>query len=281
MNAVLFAGQGSQKAGMGKELYECYPHKANILRDILECTEYELFTDGDGALFADPAYVQPVIFAVSALWFDRYLEEHPMPDMCAGHSLGEYAALYCAGALGFEDGIQLLKTRGQMTKTVKNGKMAAVTGVSVEELARILQDNGFDTGMMANFNTPLQTVLAGEDTCIMEAEKLLSQMPHAIITLLNVSCAFHTKFMKSCADAFNKELSKVVFTEPQIPVISNTFAEPYSGPVFQTLQHHMTNPVQWNKSICYMLDQNCDLTLAEPVGAMGGMIRKIKKERRE
>ena len=281
MTSIVFAGQGSQKAGMGKEFYEYYPEKAEILGEILERSREELFTDGDGALFSDPEYLQPVLFAVSAMWYDRFSENNPKPDMCAGHSLGEYAALYCSGALKYEDGIKLLKKRGQLTKTLKGGKMAAITGISPEKLAVVLKDNGFDTGMMANFNTPFQTVISGAESEILRAEKLFEGRAGIDVTLLNVSCAFHTDFMKECSFEFNKYLAEVLFEEPKVTVVSNTFAKPYGGNIFDTLKHHMTCPVKWTESVNYMLDSGCEITIASPVGAMGGMIRKIKKERRD
>ncbi len=279
MTAIVFSGQGAQKAGMGKDLYDRYPQKAEFLREILKCSKEELYTDGGGALFLNPEYLQPVLFAVSALWYDKYSEENPAPSMCAGHSLGEYAALYCSGALKYEEGIKLLQKRGQLTKRVKNGKMAAITGISPEKLAVALKENGFDTGIMANFNTPFQTVISGEESVILRAEEIFSQKDGVNITLLNVSCAFHTEFMKSCSDEFNKYLSNVPFTKPQIPVISNTFAKPYGEDVFQILKYHMTSCVKWTESVNYILDSGSEITVAPPAGAMLGMIRKIKKER--
>ena len=159
--------------------------------------------------------------------------------------------------------------------------MAAITGISPEKLAEALLENGFDTGMMANFNTPYQTVISGAEAEILRAEKVFSGKPGTDVTLLNVSCAFHTDFMKACSDEFNKYLSGVTFEEPRIKVISNTFGKPYSGRIFDTLKHHMTCPVKWTDSINYVLDSGCDITIASPVGAMAGMIRKIKKDRRE
>ena len=201
--------------------------------------------------------------------------------MCAGHSLGEYAALYAGGALSFEDGIRLLKARGECTKTAKNGKMTAITGISPEELTDLLLRHGFDTEIMANFNTPLQTVLSGEASVIARAEALLSDKQGVGVTPLNVSSAFHTPFMQDCSDKFNKYLSELPFAQPKIPVISNTFAKPYHGEVFETLRHHMTRPVKWTESVNYILDNQCDIVVAYPPGAMEGMLRKIKKGRRE
>ena len=281
MNAIIFSGQGSQKAGMGRELYNYFPEKSELLQSVLGCTREDLYTDRQGDMFSDPEYVQPVLFAVSALWYDKYLEDNPLPSMCAGHSLGEYAALYCAGALSFEDGIKILKRRGELTKNVKNGKMTAITGISPNDLAEILQSNGFDTGIMANYNTPLQTVISGEVSVITGVEKLLSERHLIGVTPLNVSCAFHTSFMEDCSEEFNKLLSQITFACPRFPVVSNTYAKPYGEDVLQTLQYHMTRPVKWAESVNYILDNHLDITVAYPSGAMEGMIRKIRKGRRD
>ena len=278
MKALLFPGQGSQKPCLGKELYMRYPQKASILRDILGLTVAEICPDDTIGILSDTKYLQPILFAVCALAYDEYVEENGFPQLCAGHSLGEFAALYAGGALGFEDGIRLLKARGEIMSNCPCGSMAAVSGLYADETEKILVQNGLDAQMMVNFTTPTQTVLSGSIDEIKQAEAVFENIKGVAFVPLSVGGPFHSKYMEECAEQFGKIIDTVNFSPIKIPVVSAVTALPYDD-IKDTLKKHMASPVRWCDCVNYILDIGAEPVAVYPVGPITGMTRSIKKER--
>ena len=279
MNAILFPGQGAQKVGMGKELFELFPSFVAEARDVLQCKIDEICLYDENNQLSIPEYTQPAIFLVEALAYKKYVMDFGNPNMCAGHSLGEYAALFASGALSFSDGLRLTQKRGEIMGKISGGKMAAVVGVPEEVIRERLVEARLDDKLtLANFNTQKQTVLSGLENDVLSAEHLFDDIKRSHFVVLEVSGAFHSKYMIPAADEFAIELSKVCFKEIAFPVISNVDARPYNNNLVSTLKKHMTSPVLWKQTLNYMINSGMELISMEPHGPMPGMIRTTLKE---
>ena len=158
----VFPGQGSQKVGMGKELFDKYPDIINRADKILGYSIKTLcIEDPDGRL-NKTEFTQPALYVVNALHYMNEIESGPKPDFLAGHSLGEISALYASGVLTFEDGLTIVKKRGELMSNEQGGGMAAVLGLSAEKNSESLLSNNLDKIDLANFNSPMQTVISGD-----------------------------------------------------------------------------------------------------------------------
>ncbi len=278
MKALLFPGQGCQKEGMGKELYALYPQKANVLMDILGLTLPQLCLEDDNKILNRSEYLQPVLFAVCALAYDRYVSENGAPQICAGHSLGEFAALYAGGALGFEQGIELLRKRGEIMSRAPEGGMAAISGPNAEELESMLVTGGLTPSVMANFNTPTQTVISGSIQEMKKAEELFADMKGVAFLPLSVNGPYHSVHMSECSASFERVLESTCFLPLDKTVVSAVTALPYTD-VNETLKKHMISPVRWSDCVNSILDMGAEPIPVYPVGPIKGMLRSIIKER--
>lgn len=277
MKALLFPGQGAQKVGMGKELFELFPDLTEEACSILGCRIDEICLYDNEQQLSKAEYTQPALFLVEALAYKKYELENGKPDMCAGHSLGEYSALFASGALTLADGLRLTQKRGQIMGTVKNGSMAAVVGLSEERVKAVLAESCFDDRItIANYNTPVQVVLSGMTEDLMNAYGFFQDIDGVRYVMMNVSGPFHSKYMLPAAEEFSKYLSEVSFGKMDFPVIANINARPYGDDVQDILKRHMISPVMWKQTMKYMLDQGAELIPMEPVGPIPGMIRAMQ-----
>lgn len=278
MKAIIFPGQGSQFRGMGKDLFPLFPEKVRQASEILGYSIEDLcVNDGEGRL-SQTQYTQPALFVVNALHHYREREQNPgaAPDFLAGHSLGEYNALLAAGVFSFETGVRLVQKRGELMGKASGGGMAAVLGVAADEIRAMLDEHGLTQIDIANFNTPTQTVIAGDKEAIEAASALFARMNLRCVTL-NVSAPFHSRHMQPAHVEFADFLRQFTFKAPEVAVIANATARPYEGSrVAETLARQIATPVQWVDSIRYVMGKG-DIEFRE-VGAniLSKMVAEIR-----
>lgn len=254
----LFPGQGSQSKGMGAPLFERYPDWTAEADAILGYSIRQLCVEDAEGQLGLTQFTQPALYTVNALTFRARLEDGGAPpDFVAGHSLGEYNALQAAGVFSFATGLQLVKQRGALMGQVSGGGMAAVIGLSPEQIQEILGSTEAGRRIdVANFNSLDQTVIAGpkEDLTVVKAQFDAAGV-RAYIPL-NVSAPFHSRYMREAQMTFASLLQGVEFAAPQVPVISNVSARPYEPDlVRQTLSEQIGNSVRWLETMLFLLAQ--------------------------
>ncbi|MGS0740633.1 ACP S-malonyltransferase [Glaciimonas sp. GG7] len=261
MNVLLFPGQGAQYKGMGKDLFAAYPQWTAIASSILGYAIDTLcVTDPENRLRLTQ-YTQPALYVVNVLRYYRWREQGIAVDALAGHSLGEICALHAAGCFDFETGLRIVQKRGQLMGEANGGGMAAVVGMRADALLALLREHQLDSIDLANINSPTQSVIAGDQAAIDAVAKLLNtvevQALHADkvrCIVLNVSAAFHSRYMHDAQQAFATFLKDIPFADPVIPVIANVTARPYRpGQVAACLARQITSSVQWIDSIRYLM----------------------------
>jgi len=281
MKAFVFPGQGSQKKGMGGSLFDEFQEITSKADEICGYSVKELCIEDPHERLGQTDYTQPALYVVNALmWMKKTAENQELPDFLAGHSLGEYNALYAAGAFDFETGLKLVKERGRLMSLAQGGGMAAVVGLDEKKIADILQENNFETISLANRNSPGQVVIAGLAADIEKAEPVFQKAGAKTFIRLKVSAAFHSPYMADAAKEFTDFLEQFSFCDLHIPVISNVTARPYPNEDSKKLLiAQMTSPVQWTDSIRYLMGKG--VTEFEEIGpgnVLTGLIRRIKKE---
>jgi trans-AT polyketide synthase, acyltransferase and oxidoreductase domains len=255
VKTIFFPGQGTQFPGMGRALFAAYPKLVRVASDLLGYSIEELCLSDPQQRLRLTQYTQPAIYVVNALGYYQWQAQCPSAtiDAVAGHSLGELSALLAAGCFDFETGLRIVQKRGQLMSEAGGGGMAAVVGLGAEVLQTLLRNNGLDQIDLANFNSPTQTVIAGDSAAIKTAERLL--LAHNVQCIpLNVSAAFHSRHMQRVKQAFADFLKDLTFSDPLIPVVANATARPYPlGQVAQLLAHQIISPVRWTESIRYLM----------------------------
>lgn len=258
MTAWLFPGQGSQKKGMGAELFAAFPEETARATEILGWSPAELCRDDPEGLLARTDRTQPALFLVSALEVLRRRRDGvPPPAFVAGHSLGEYAALFAAEVFDLGTGLRLVMERGRLMNEARSGAMLAVMGEPLSVVRTILDELGARDIDVANHNGPAQTVLSGPQEAI-AALSLALQGRGVMAIPLNVSAAFHSRLMQDAATAFEETLGNARFSAPLVPVIANVTARPYADGDAETvvrsmLTRQITGSVRWLETIRYLL----------------------------
>lgn len=254
MITFIFSGQGSQTKGMGAELFDVYPSYTDKADRILGYSVKDLCLNDKNNQLCQTAFLQPAIYTVNALLFLNKMENGAsIPDYLAGHSLGEYNALFAAGVFNFETGLKLVAKRGQLMGAISGGKMAAVLGITQDRIQTILKEEGLLTLSVANLNAPQQTVIAGPEKEIEAAQPLFLKAGAKLYRTLDVSGPFHTDYMKSAGKEFESFLNRFQYSEPAIPVISNAFACPYQNDqIVHNLVAQVSQPVKWIETIRYL-----------------------------
>lgn len=278
MLAYVFPGQGSQFIGMGAELFQMYPELTAKADEVLGYSIKDLCLNGPEQKLNDTAYTQPALYVVNAFMYMKELESiGVVPDYVAGHSLGEYDALFAAGAFSFEDGLRLVKKRGELMNQVKNGAMAAVTQVKIEEIKEIIQKHNLNSIDVANYNSPIQTVISGRKQDILDAKSIFENEGVGRYVVLRVSGAFHSRYMKEAANEFKNYIKTFQFQDLKIPVISNVNARPYrKGEEKVNLVQQMYHSVQWTDTVRYLIGKG-DIQIKQigPGSVLTGLDRVI------
>ncbi len=281
MLAFLFPGQGSQKKGMGDTLFDEFPSEVTEADKILGYSIKELCIDDPADTLGLTQYTQPALYVVNALSYLKSQQETGQkPDYVAGHSLGEYNALFAAKAFDFETGVKLVQKRGELMSQATGGRMAAVIGLSEKEISKILTDNNLESITIANFNTPSQLVISGPTADIERAQPIFEESNARKYIPLKVSAAFHSPYMNAAKREFAEFLEGFEFSELKIPVISNIHAKPYTqSEIKENLAEQITHSVRWTDSIRYLM--GIDEMVFEEIGpgnVLKGLVRTIKRE---
>lgn len=276
---ALFSGQGSQYPGMGKDMYNSIP----AVREVYECAGDIMNFDVAKASFESTAeqlartlISQPVIFTLSVAAFTAAKDIIPSPEAVAGHSLGEFAALWCAGAYSLEDGFRIIKARAAAMDAAAleaAGAMYAIIGLDEETVSEICtQTEGYV--VPANFNLPSQTVISGEETAVVKAAATLEEKGARTVRL-GVSSAFHTKMMTGAAERFKHELSGISFSTPSIDFYSNLTGRKHEIEDFPAyFAAHMVSPVRFTDEVSVMTEDGLDICVEFGPGKTGSTLVK-------
>ncbi|MEU6508500.1 ACP S-malonyltransferase [Streptomyces sp. NPDC046942] len=254
MKVYGFPGQGSQAKGMGRNLFDEFPDETATADRVLGYSIRELCLEDPRRELKLTRFTQPALYVVSALtWLHRLREDPRPPDYLIGHSLGEYGALFAAGAFDFETGLRLVRWRGELMSRAGGGRMAAVLGCELDRVERALAEHGLTGLDIANHNAPTQFVLAGPTEEIDRAKSVFESLGAHYLTL-NVSAPFHSRAMRPVADEFASYLDGFTLRDPDVPVIANVDARPYGpGEVRDKLIRQIHSPVLWTDSVRYLM----------------------------
>ena len=285
--AFLFSGQGAQKLGMARDLYDQYETVKATFDEASQALGYDLraLIDNDEEKLNETKYTQPAILTTSVAILRLLSENGIKPDLVAGLSLGEYSALVASGIIDFQDAVKLVAKRGQyMTEAAPtgSGKMVAVMNTDpalIEEICQKAAD--FKGGIVspANYNTPAQIVIGGEVEAVDYAVELLKEAGVRKLIELKVSGPFHTAILKAASKKLALELDKIDFRPFELPLISNTSAKVMENDeVKGLLTRQVMEPVRFYESVETM--QKLGATRFIEVGpgrVLSGFIKKIDK----
>jgi [acyl-carrier-protein] S-malonyltransferase len=283
--ALLFAGQGAQVVGMGKDLAEKFPAAKAWFDRANTALGYDLAGicfNGPDAELTKTENAQPGIFLVSWVAFQLLKEHAPSLkfDATAGLSLGEFTALTAAGAMSFEDGLRVVRQRGKFMQEAcdaTRGGMAAVIGLDEAPTREVCAEAGV---VLANLNCPGQLVISGEAEKIAKAVELAKAKGAKRAIPLPVAGAYHSPLMASAQSKLQAELAKVKLSVPTVPVISNVTAQPHGGPgeISAHLVEQVTSSVLWENSMRYLLAQGFTRFIElGPGTALSGFMKRIDK----
>lgn len=288
--AFVFPGQGSQKVGM---LAEAHARFSSVRDTFAEATEalgydmWDLIQQGEQEALNLTETTQPVLLTSSVALWRAWLEQGgPRPAIMAGHSLGEFSALVCAGALDFVDAVRLVRQRGAFMQTavpVGEGAMAAIIGLDDESINRICAETSGATGQVVaavNFNSPGQVVVAGHVRAVDEAIAALKEAGAKRAMPLPVSAPFHTELMKPAGERLAQVIAGIDVKAPEIPVVHNVHAATESDPqkIAALLVEQIYSPVQWTRCVSAIVAAGVtDIVECGPGKVLSGLNRRIDK----
>jgi [acyl-carrier-protein] S-malonyltransferase len=287
--AFIFPGQGSQYPGMGKELADAFPVARQVFEEADEALVFKLsdlcFSGGEDELKLT-ANTQPAILTTSIAVL-RVLEQETglKAAYLAGHSLGEYSALVCSGALAFADAVRTVRARGtfmQEAVPVGTGTMAAMLSIEIDELEDICREAAQgEVVSPANFNSPGQIVIAGSTAAINRAIEIAKGRGFRKTMLLPVSAPFHCAMMKPAADRLSAVLDAISVSDMSLPVVANATAVPNDAKeqVRSLLVTQVCAPVLWEQSVMAMVDLGVTRFVEiGPGKVLCGLVKRITKE---
>lgn len=282
---LLFPGQGSQKQGMGRELAESWPDAAHAWKmgeNVTGLPLREIYWEGEEKDMAHTSSLQPALFIVNTMnWL--YIRDRLEPSFAAGHSLGEYCALCSAGVLEFKEGLEIVSLRGKLMADAgigQNGSMAAILKLDEDTVRELVEETRRETGrdiLIANYNTPRQLVISGDDKAVDAAVKKASEKKGRGV-LLPVSGAFHTPMMQEAADELAAYMDKKYWRTVRFPVFFNSTASPESdGEKIRDIMHkQMVSSVYWTQLIGNMFEKGVrDFVELGPKGVLTRMVPQI------
>lgn len=256
----MFPGQGSQSRGMGGALFGEVPQYAGWEPEVDAILGYsmrKLCLEDPENVLGKTQYTQPALYVVNALHYLKEMSGRQRPKYLAGHSVGEYNALFAAGAFDFLTGLRLVHKRGELMSQAHNGGMGAVVGLTVEQIQAVLRENALDALDIANYNAPTQTVVSGPLEEIKRAGPLMEQAGAKLFVPLPVSAAFHSRYMKDAAADFDAFLAGFRFEPLAGQVLSNVTGMLYPagdpGAVRSLLVRQIASPVLWAPGVRYLV----------------------------
>ena len=285
--ACLFPGQGSQTVGMGRDFYEQSVGAKDLFEKIDAIAGRKLSAlcfDGPADELKKTLNTQPTILAASLVAWHAYNEQGgPQPAFVAGHSLGEFTALFAAEVLPLEAIVTLVEKRAQLMENCPPGAMSAVLGASPEKLKEICERVSAETNevvVVANLNTREQLVISGSAGAVAAAAAAIKAEGGGKVIPLPVGGAFHSSLMQSASDQFEKEIDACQFSNAKFPVFQNYSAEAASNAqqIKASLSKQMRNSVRWYETIEHMIAQGVNHFIEiGPGKALSGMVKKIDK----
>ena len=285
MTISLFSGQGSQYEGMGKDIAEAMPE----LAEVYETGSAVLGADLKDICFNAPLdelsrtiNSQPAIMATSIVCLKAAQAKGFTFDGVAGHSLGEYAAMYASGMITLEDAFRLIKARAaamEEATTSTKGAMAAIMKIAPEEVERVCGE-AKEYVTAVNYNSPVQTVIAGTPEGIAEVSAIFAEMKARVIPL-NVAGAFHSKLMQPAADKFYETAKTITFKAPQVKYYSNLTGGELNdfSDMASMLAKHIVSPVRFTSELAAMQEAGADKFVEfGPGRTLTGLVKKTLKD---
>src|SRR6266508_1208354 len=304
--AFVFPGQGSQAVGMGRDVYETSAAARAIFDEADRVLGYklsELCFDGPAERLNDTTVAQPAVLATSIALFEAMVEtvtqkfgrrvtdgseprgvmalpEHMRPDFVAGHSLGEFTALVTAGVLPFADALRLVAERGKLASTQgARGAMAAIIGLSADEVERVIADTVEPSRVVvANDNGAMQVTIAGDNAGIRAVLEALAARGAKKIVPLRISAPFHFPDMGRIGPDLRAFMQTLRFREPVVPIVANVSGLPHlpSAAIQEALVRHLSNRVEWLKSVRYMVERGASTFVEIGAGqVVNGLVKRI------
>lgn len=287
--AYIFPGQGAQRVGMGKDLYETFASAKAIFDEADEALGFSisrLCFEGPEEELRRTINTQPALFAVSLACLAAAQESGKLSSaeaaaFVAGHSLGEYCAVVAGGALSFADGVRLVRERGRLMQEAGDmapGSMAAILGLEDEVVAEICQESGAE---MANLNSPGQVVISGPVGEVEKAVELAQSRGARRVVPLAVSGAFHSRLMLPAAEGLAKAIAGMPFMDARIPLVANSTAKflTKAEDIKEELVRQLTQAVCWRESVEQMVEAGVQRFIEfGPGQVLSGLVRRIRSE---
>jgi [acyl-carrier-protein] S-malonyltransferase len=281
--AIIFAGQGAQAVGMGKDLADAFPSCAALFRradEVLGVGLSKICFEGPIEALTRSDNCQPAIFVTSLACSQALRESRPAFGAAgvAGLSLGEWSALHSAGVLSFEDALRVLQARGRFMQEAceaRAGGMVSVIGLADAGLREVCAATGVE---IANMNSSEQTVLSGPKECIADAERVAKEKGAKKTVVLNVAGAFHSSLMAPAAAKLEMFLKDVKFNAPTVPVVANVSGQPHGGPedIRRAMVQQVTNSVRWVSCVEWFRGQGVNVYVeCGPGKVLTGLIKRI------